>query len=79
MPPGPLPLGPNLFPAQVPELRDAVLEYLDRMTALAQSVMSGVALSLGLEDYFRTGYTADPTILFRIFHYPPAPPDDADT
>ncbi|MFI7700051.1 2OG-Fe(II) oxygenase family protein [Nonomuraea sp. NPDC049480] len=80
-PPGPLPLhGPNLFPAQVPELRDAVLEYLDRMTALAQSVMSGVALSLGLdEDYFRTGYTADPTILFRIFHYPPAPPDDAGT
>ncbi|MFC4113003.1 isopenicillin N synthase family dioxygenase [Nonomuraea zeae] len=76
-PPGPLPLhGPNLFPAQVPELRDAVLEYLGTMTGVAQAVMSGVALSLGLEeDYFRTGYTADPTILFRIFHYPPAPPD----
>ncbi|MEV4547226.1 isopenicillin N synthase family dioxygenase [Nonomuraea wenchangensis] len=76
-PPGPLPLhGPNLFPAQVPELREAVLAYLDLMTGVAQTVMSGVALSLGLaEDYFRTGYTADPTILFRIFHYPPAPPD----
>ncbi|MFF3444388.1 isopenicillin N synthase family dioxygenase [Streptosporangium sp. NPDC002721] len=71
-----LPLhGRNLFPAQVPELGEAVLEYLDRLTDLGQSVMRGVALSLGLaEDYFATGYTADPTVLFRIFHYPPAPP-----
>ncbi|WP_440071983.1 isopenicillin N synthase family dioxygenase [Streptosporangium sp. OZ121] len=71
-----LPLhGRNLFPARVPELGEAVLEYLDRLTDLGQSVMRGVALSLGLaEDYFATGYTADPTVLFRIFHYPPAPP-----
>ncbi|MEV0382559.1 2-oxoglutarate and iron-dependent oxygenase domain-containing protein [Nonomuraea sp. NPDC050643] len=80
-PPGPVPLhGPNLFPAQVPELRDAVLAYLRTMTEVGQAVMAGIALSLGLEeDYFRTGYTADPTILFRIFHYPPSPPDDPDT
>ncbi|MGC5009659.1 isopenicillin N synthase family dioxygenase [Streptosporangium sp. DT93] len=65
--------GRNLFPdADVPELRAAVLTYLDVMTATAQRVMSGVALSLGLpEDYFADGYTRDPTILFRIFHYPP--------
>ncbi|MEV4802157.1 2-oxoglutarate and iron-dependent oxygenase domain-containing protein [Nonomuraea sp. NPDC049421] len=80
-PPGPHPLhGPNLFPAQVPELRAAVLDYLDKMTEVGQAVMAGVALSLGLDEgYFRTGYTADPTILFRIFHYPPGPPDDPDT
>ncbi|UBU15777.1 isopenicillin N synthase family dioxygenase [Nonomuraea gerenzanensis] len=80
-PPGTVPLhGPNLFPAQVPELREAVLEYLDAMTGVGQAVMGGIALSLGLaEDYFRTGYTADPTILFRIFHYPPGPADDPDT
>lgn len=77
-PAGTLPLhGPNLFPEQVPELREAVLAYLRRMTELGQAVMSGIALSLGLdEDYFRTGCTADPTVLFRIFHYPPSPPDD---
>ncbi|MEV1239943.1 isopenicillin N synthase family dioxygenase [Nonomuraea sp. NPDC050022] len=68
--------GPNLFPDQVPELRAAVLDYLGTMTGVAQAVMSGIALSLELpEDYFRTGYTADPTILFRIFHYPPAVPN----
>ncbi|MEV6149741.1 2-oxoglutarate and iron-dependent oxygenase domain-containing protein [Nonomuraea sp. NPDC052129] len=72
-----LPLhGPNLFPEQVPELRAAVLDYLGTMTGVAQAVMSGIALSLELpEDYFRTGYTTDPTILFRIFHYPPAVPN----
>jgi isopenicillin N synthase-like dioxygenase len=76
-PAGDVPLhGPNLFPEQVPDLREAVLEYLDTMTGVAQAVMSGVALSLGLDgDYFRSGYTANPTILFRIFHYPPAVPD----
>ncbi|MEV3984718.1 2-oxoglutarate and iron-dependent oxygenase domain-containing protein [Nonomuraea sp. NPDC049758] len=80
-PPGPLPLhGPNQFPVQVPELREAVLAYLDTMTGVAQAVMSGIALSLGLDEgYFRTGYTANPTVLFRIFHYPPAPPDDDET
>lgn len=33
--------------------------------------MEGIALSLGLDkNYFRLNYTLDPTILFRIFHYP---------
>jgi isopenicillin N synthase-like dioxygenase len=67
--------GPNLFPRQVPRLRDLVLPYLDAMTALGQSVLAGIALSLGLEArYFADGYTADPTVLFRIFSYPPSPP-----
>jgi isopenicillin N synthase-like dioxygenase len=71
--------GPNLFPAAVPELRPAVLEYLDRLTATAQAVLRGVAVSLGLDaGYFAAGYTAEPTVLFRIFHYPPAPPDPDD-
>ena len=71
-----LPLhGGNLFPRQVPRLRPLVLAYLDALTAAGQAVLSGIALSLGLEaGYFASGYTADPTILFRIFHYPPSPP-----
>jgi isopenicillin N synthase-like dioxygenase len=74
----PLPLhGPNLFPRQVPRLRPLVLTYLDEMTRVAQQVLRGVAVSLGLAaDYFSAGYTANPTVLFRIFHYPPAPADD---
>ncbi|MEV4533504.1 2-oxoglutarate and iron-dependent oxygenase domain-containing protein [Asanoa sp. NPDC049518] len=70
-----LPLhGRNLFPAG--ELRGAVLEYIAALTGLAQDVMRGVARSLDLPaDYFASGYTRVPTVLFRIFHYPPQPPD----
>jgi isopenicillin N synthase-like dioxygenase len=75
-----LPLhGPNLFPRQVPRLRPLVLTYLDELTRLGQTVLAGVALSLGLDAaYFAKGYTADPTILFRIFSYPPSPPEAGD-
>ena len=46
-------------------------------TRAAHAVMAGVALSLDLPaDYFARAYTADPTVLFRIFHYPAAPADD---
>jgi len=64
--------GANLFPRQVASLRPLVLSYLDQLTRVGQAVLAGIALSLGLEaGYFATGYAADPTILFRIFHYPP--------
>jgi isopenicillin N synthase-like dioxygenase len=70
--------GRNLFPRQVPRLRQLVLAYLDALTAAGQAVLAGVALSLGLDrTYFSAGYTADPTILFRVFHYPPSPPGDS--
>lgn len=71
-----LPLhGRNLFPRQVPRLRELVLRYLDALTSLGQSVLAGIALSLDLPaGYFAAGYTASPTVLFRIFSYPPSPP-----
>lgn len=65
--------GPNLFPANMPALRLAVLEYLTALTALGQALMRGLALSLDLpETYFAARYTADPLILLRIFNYPAA-------
>jgi len=71
--------GRNLFPDEVPRLRPVVLEYLERLTAVAQTVLRGVAVSLDLDaDYFATGYTANPTVLFRVFHYPPQAPDADD-
>ena len=73
-----LPLhGANLFPEDVPELKPAVLRFMDEATRAAHAIMEGVALSLGLErDYFRRTYTAEPTLLFRIFEYPAAPQSD---
>jgi isopenicillin N synthase-like dioxygenase len=56
-----------------------VLGYLAALTATAQAVLRGIALSLDLDaGYFADGYTADPTVLFRIFHYPPSAPGADD-
>lgn len=68
--------GSNLFPSNIPQFRETVLDYLAAMTQLGHALMAGIALSLGLEEsYFFDRYTADPLILFRIFNYPytPAP------
>jgi isopenicillin N synthase-like dioxygenase len=63
--------GPNLFPSNMPQLREIVLDYMAAMTRLGHSLMAGIALSLGLEEsYFADRYTSDPLILFRIFNYP---------
>ena len=67
--------GPNLFPADMPELRGTVLAYVRALTQLGQTLMRGLSLSLGQEaSYLNDQYTADPLTLFRIFHYPPTPP-----
>jgi isopenicillin N synthase-like dioxygenase len=66
--------GPNLFPARPAGLHDAVLAYMAAMTDLGHLLSAAVARALGLaDDWFATRLTADPTVLFRIFHYPPGP------
>ena len=65
--------GANLFPARVPALRPAVLAYIEAMTRVGHALMTGFARSLGFADeYFARHYTGAPTVLFRVFHYPPA-------
>jgi isopenicillin N synthase-like dioxygenase len=63
--------GPNLFPAEPPELRATVLEWMESLTRLGHRLTAGLALALGLnESYFAERYTAEPLTLFRIFNYP---------
>lgn len=64
--------GPNLFPDEPAGLRPAVLQWIDQVAALGQVLLGGIALGLGLDrDWFARHLTADPTVLFRVFHYPP--------
>jgi isopenicillin N synthase-like dioxygenase len=72
LPPSQVPLhGPNLFPDRPAGLRDAVLDYIDAVTRLGHLLLRGISLGLGLdEDWFARNLTADPLVLFRIFHYP---------
>ncbi len=70
--------GPNQFPDQPAELRSAVLDWLEALRPVADGVMRAIALGLGLPStWFEDDMTSDPTVLFRIFHYPPVP-DPAD-
>jgi isopenicillin N synthase-like dioxygenase len=44
------------------------------MTELGHAIGRGLALGLGLDEaWFDRNLTADPIVLFRIFHYPPEP------
>jgi isopenicillin N synthase-like dioxygenase len=78
LPPSAVPLhGPNLFPDRPPALRAAVLEYMNAVTRLGQLLLRGISLGLGLDaDWFDRNLTADPLVLFRIFHYPALEPGD---
>ncbi len=71
--------GANLWPDEVPELKAAATAFMDGATAAAARLLEGVALSLGLpESHFARVYTAEPTVLFRIFHYPASGPAGVD-
>ena len=74
-----LPLhGMNLYPA-IPGFRDTLLSYIDDVTRVGQLLLRGIAAGLGLApDYFFDRYTRDPTVLFRIFNYPPATTGSGD-
>jgi isopenicillin N synthase-like dioxygenase len=66
--------GRNLFP-EIPGFRATVLDYMGALEAAGQRVLSLLDEGLRLDtDYFQRHYTSDPTVLFRIFRYPP---DDA--
>ena len=65
--------GANLFPDEPAELGPVVLQVLEELTTLGHRLLELVAAGLGLpRTWFRETVTAEPTVLFRIFHYPPA-------
>ncbi len=61
--------GRNLLPDD--ELRQAVDAWLAALRPVADAIMCGIALALGLPaTWFEEHVTSDPTVLFRIFQYP---------
>jgi isopenicillin N synthase-like dioxygenase len=68
--------GPNLFPDRPEGLRAAVLEYIEALTDLGHVLLAAISRALDLDErWFDRNLTADPIVLFRIFHYPPLPHD----
>lgn len=64
--------GANLFPERPAEMGEVVLAWMHQVTATGRAVLSAIAMSLGLEPSWFDRWCADPTVLFRMFHYPPA-------
>jgi isopenicillin N synthase-like dioxygenase len=64
--------GPNLYPERPTALRPAVEAWMAAATALGRRLLQAIAAGLGLEPrWFERHVTAEPTVLFRIFRYPP--------
>ncbi|MFJ4471925.1 isopenicillin N synthase family dioxygenase [Streptomyces sp. NPDC089424] len=61
---------PNVFPAEVPELRPLCEEYLARMAVLENKLLSLLGRALGLEADFFTRHMGRPTYGFNINWYP---------
>jgi isopenicillin N synthase-like dioxygenase len=62
---------PNVFPAEVPALQQAVVAYLGQMRALADELLVLGAAALGLEPDFFTRHTGHATHTMNINWYPP--------
>lgn len=62
--------GPNLWPEALPELREVVQEWHDRLSEVAITLLRQWALALGAAEDFFDPYFADPGTLIKIVRYP---------
>jgi isopenicillin N synthase-like dioxygenase len=64
-------LGPNQWPAALPELRPMVLNWQAAATGVLTRLLRAFALSLGQgEDVFEPLYRNDPHVLVKLIRYP---------
>ena len=68
-------MGPNQWPAALPELGPTLLAYSAAVMACGQTLLRGFAVSLGLDpDFFRPRF-AKPLARCSLIYYPPQPPE----
>ncbi|MFF7681351.1 isopenicillin N synthase family dioxygenase [Microbacterium sp. NPDC007973] len=63
-------IGPNLWPAAQPELREVVTEWHDHLTGVARKLLRAWALALGAEEQYFDRHFGDPQTLIKIVRYP---------
>ncbi|MPS28317.1 MAG: isopenicillin N synthase family oxygenase [Alcaligenaceae bacterium] len=69
--------GANQWPASLPGLRTAMLDYFRDMSALSQTFLRMFAAGLDLPPDSFTRYFQNPMMQLRIMHYPPQEPTES--
>ncbi|MCY0938189.1 isopenicillin N synthase family dioxygenase [Streptomyces sp. H34-S4] len=71
--------GPNQWPAALPELRDAVLQWQSRLAAVAHRLLQELLASIGAPaDFFDAAFADRPHLHTKLIRYPGAAPTGAD-
>lgn len=72
--------GPNQFPTNPSTMKSIVLSYIEASIKTCQTIMEGIALSLGLESsYFYKMYTSQPTVQMSAVYYVPGSSVEVDS
>lgn len=69
--PGERPAVPNVWPAEVPELRDAMLAYLEAVERVHTELLMLCALALGVDEQYFVARSARATNTLNANWYPP--------
>ena len=70
-------LGPNVWPAEMPELKACVYPYFEAASACAEDLLRGFALGAGLDSEHFIRFRDRPISRGSLQYYPP-PPSDAE-
>ena len=63
-------IGPNLWPAAQPELREVVSEWHDHLSGVARKLLRAWALALGADETYFDEHFGEPSTLIKIVRYP---------
>ncbi|MFT4214015.1 MAG: 2-oxoglutarate and iron-dependent oxygenase domain-containing protein [Microbacterium sp.] len=63
-------IGPNLWPAALPELRDVVDEWQAHLAGVARKLLRAWALALGADEGYFDQHFGEPSTLLKIVRYP---------
>lgn len=72
-------LGPNVWPAFLPELRPVLNEYFDAANACGRVLLRAFAASLGVAPDRFTRHFDKPVTRGSLVYYPPQPPEAGET
>jgi isopenicillin N synthase-like dioxygenase len=63
-------IGPNLWPAAQPELKEIVAEWHDTLSGVARKLLRAWAAALGAEESYFDEHFGEPSTLIKIVRYP---------